>query len=601
MRATEIAALLAAQVDGVVRLLLPNGKREGQEWRVGSVDGEPGKSMGVHMTGPKSGVWLDGESGQAGDLIGLWMAVKGLSLRDACKEAMDYLGIREDRIDPPPRKVFQKPSREGVSRLSDEHRAWLVDTRKIAPETLTAYKLATKDGWLMFPYLRDGELVAAKYRKLPKQFRQDAECEPSLFGWQAYPQDARVALICEGELDALAWHTCGVTALSVPMGGGSGAKHGWIQSEFERLSLFDTIFLSMDADGPGQEAERDLVERLGRERCKVVRLPFKDANECLMQGVSKEDMLACLRDAKTCDPSELRDIGEFEDAIWQEYSRKDGGLSLPWKKTWETVKLRPGETSIWAGVNGHGKSTLVSFIVASLGTGGVKTCVASMEYRAELWMMRMNRQAAGVPLPTEQFSRAITRAMSQNVKAFAVSGAAKAARILEVFRYARRRYQIELFVIDNLTKCGFADDDYPGQKAFVEAISDFARDEQTHVAIVAHMRKGDSEMQPAGKAAIKGSGGITDMADTVFEVWRNKPKEKAYEQAEIKRESVPDKFLNEPDVLLQVLKQRYNGEEPGIGLWYDKATTQYLSAPEHYPRAMVQFRPRPVEQEGVAI
>src|SRR3546814_2199292 len=64
MRASELAQHLAANVDGVVRLLLPNGKRVGQEWRVGSVDGEPGKSMGVHMTGNKAGVWLDGEPGQ---------------------------------------------------------------------------------------------------------------------------------------------------------------------------------------------------------------------------------------------------------------------------------------------------------------------------------------------------------------------------------------------------------------------------------------------------------------------------------------------------------------------------------------------------------
>src|SRR3546814_5985333 len=90
------------------------------------------------------------------------------------------------------------------------------------------------------------------------------------------------------------------------MGGGSGAKHGWVESEFERLALLDTIFLSMDSDGPGQEAVRDLVERLGRERCRVVNLPLKDANDCLMQDVPRDDMLACLRDSKTCDPSELR-------------------------------------------------------------------------------------------------------------------------------------------------------------------------------------------------------------------------------------------------------------------------------------------------------
>src|SRR3546814_13299067 len=110
------------------------------------------------MTGNKAGVLRDGETGQSGDLIGLWMAVKGVILRDACTEAMEYLGIREDRLDPPPRKSYAKPTRSGVSKLSDEHRDWLVNVRKIAPETVTAYKLATRDGWSMFPYPREGEL-----------------------------------------------------------------------------------------------------------------------------------------------------------------------------------------------------------------------------------------------------------------------------------------------------------------------------------------------------------------------------------------------------------------------------------------------------------
>lgn len=400
--------------------------------------------------------------------------------------------------------------------------------------------------------------------------------------------DARVALICEGEMDALAWHTYGVNALSVPMGGGTGAKHAWVEAEFERLSLFDTIFLSFDSDGPGQDAVRDLVERLGRERCRVVSLPFKDANECLMQGVPRETIIACLRESRTCDPSELRDMGEFEDAIWHEYHRKDHGIRLPWEKTYDQVLLRPGETSIWAGVNGHGKSTLASFVVAVSAARQVRTCVASMEYRAPLWMMRMNRQAAGVGQPSEAFSRHVTRELSGYVKAFDVSGAAKADRILEVFRYARRRYQIELFLIDNLTKCGFADDDYPGQKKFIEAVSDFAREEQTHVAVVAHMRKGESENHPAGKWSIKGSGGISDMADTVFEVWRNKPKERAQIEADKINAPLPDKYADEGDVLLLCHKQRFNGKEPIIALWYDVETTQYLGSPKHRPRPLVK-------------
>jgi twinkle protein len=446
----------------------------------------------------------------------------------------------------------------------------------------------------MFPYLADGELLAAKYRKLPKLFRQDADCTPCLFGWQAIAPDARSVIVCEGELDAMAWHTYGFPALSVPMGGGGGAKQGWIATEFDRLALYDTIYLSLDSDGPGQQAEREIADRLGRERCRVARLPHKDANDCLMAGVDTAEMAACLRDARTLDPSELRSAADFEDAVWQEFIRKDDGLRLPWKKTHETLLLRPGETSIWAGVNGHGKSAVVSHIVADMATHGVRCCVASMEYRTPMWLMKMARQIAGNPNPSEQYIRQIIRDLKNWLWAFDVSGAAKAQRILEVFRYARRRYGMELFVIDNLTKCGFADDDYSGQKQYVEAITDFARTEETHVAIVAHMRKTDSEDQPSGKMGVKGSGGITDMADTVVEVWRNKPRERAVALAERDRVEVSDKYRDQSDTMLFVRKQRATGLEPAIGLWFDRGTTQFLSGPDHSPRPMLDVPTRAV-------
>lgn len=592
MRATELAQRLATQIDGVVRLLLPNGKKVGQEWRTGSADGEAGQSLGVHLTGDRAGVWADFSSGESGDLIGLWMATKHLSLRDACKEAMDYLGIQEDRLDPPVKR-YSRPTREGVKGIAPDHLAWLTGERKISEATARAYKLATRDGWLMFPYLVEGELLAAKYRKLPKQFRQDSDCVPCLFGWQAVAADARSALITEGELDALAWHTYGFPALSVPMGGGGGAKQGWIVTEFDRLALFDTIYLSLDSDAPGQQAMREIADRLGRERCKVVRLPHKDANDCLMAGVAVEDMAAALRDARTLDPSELRDVADFEDAVIMEMHRIDEGLRLPWKKTHDLLKLRSGETSIWAGVNGHGKSAVVSHIVADMATHDVRCCIASMEFRTPVWLMRMARLIAGNPNPTDAYLREIMRSLKGWLWAFDVAGAAKSKRIIEVFKYARKRYGIELFVIDNLTKCGFDDDDYTGQKRFIEDLSDFARIEETHVAVVAHMRKGDNEDQPAGKMAVKGSGGITDMADTVVEVWRNKPRERALLALAEYGTPIPEK-IGKADTYIKVLKQRATGLEPSIALWFDRDTTQFLSGPNFTPRPLLEIPTRAV-------
>jgi twinkle protein len=587
MRASELAQRLGMQVEPVARMLLPDGKRVGGEWRVGGVSGEPGKSMGVHLGADKPGVWMDGATGESGDLIGLWMAVRKLSLRDACREAMEYLGIADDRPAHPSR-MYRKPDKDGVHRLTFEHAAWLRDERKLPDETVAAYRLASRGERLMFPYLRGDELVFAKYRKLPKQFSAEGDCEPILFGWQAIKPDARAVILAEGELDAMAWHAYGYPALSVPTGANG---HKWIEGEFAALEPFDTIYLSFDMDEAGQRSIGELVERLGRERCRVVALPHKDANECLMRNVPREAMTRALREARTQDPSELRNIGEFEDAIVAEMSHVDEGMVLPWKKTHQAVKLRPGELSVWAGINGHGKSQIVSNVVAYEAVNGVRCCVASMEWRTPAWGLRMVRQVAALAETTESYARTVVQALSSTLWTFHVSGSAKADRILDVFKYARRRYRIELFVIDNLTKCGFADDDYAGQKKFVEALADFARDNDCHVLLVAHMRKGESEDHASGKFGVKGSGGITDMAATVVEVWRNKGRERALIDAEQSRESLPEKYQAEGprgmDTMLYVHKQNATGIEPAIALWFSKDCGQFLARANHRARCML--------------
>jgi twinkle protein len=608
MRASDISRLLGAQAESVVRELLPQGKRAGHEWKVGSLSGEPGDSLAVHLTGDKAGVWSDFSTGDKGDFIGLWMAVRNCTLQQACSDALALLGISEERPVRRETRAYSKPTREGVSPLSPAHASWLRDVRKLPDESVAAYKLASRGNRVMFPYLLGGELVAAKYRKDPQctpkeqQFSADSDCEQILFGWQAITPRMRAVCITEGELDAIAMHAYGFPSLSVPTG---ASAHGWLEREYDRLERFDTIYLAMDDDAVGRKAIPELVERLGRERCKLVKLPRKDANACLMDGVPRDDVIEAMRGARTQDPDELRNVGDFEDEVMSEYERVDEGLLLPWAKTHADIRLRPGETSVWAGYSGHGKSALLSFIFGFLAVQGVKCCVASMEFRTSLWLMRMNRQIAGVAKPTNSFGRAINRKLAASMFAFNVAGRAKAQRILEVFRYARRRYQVELFMIDNLTKCGFADDDFSGQKAFVEEISDWCRETGAHVAILAHMKKGqsqrgeDPEDRPGGKFGVKGSGGIVDMCDTQAEVWRNKPLErakKALADTNAKRAqsgeeplALDEKYAMQSDTLVLIRKQRATGLEPVVHLWYDPTTTQFLSGPSSRPQSLMPF------------
>jgi hypothetical protein len=65
---------LAERTEDLVALLLPNGVVEGRYYRVGSVAGEPGRSLVINLAGPRRGRWRDfatGDRGDGGDPIDL--------------------------------------------------------------------------------------------------------------------------------------------------------------------------------------------------------------------------------------------------------------------------------------------------------------------------------------------------------------------------------------------------------------------------------------------------------------------------------------------------------------------------------------------------
>ena len=91
MTPRELAQRMSEEPERIARYFFPNGKREGQEWRVGSLEGEVGKSLGICLSGNKSGVWSDFATGESGDLLDLWMRIQSCSLSHAMKEAKDFM------------------------------------------------------------------------------------------------------------------------------------------------------------------------------------------------------------------------------------------------------------------------------------------------------------------------------------------------------------------------------------------------------------------------------------------------------------------------------------------------------------------------------
>lgn len=581
MNAKELSAALADRAADIAAYLLPHGKKAGPEWKAGSADGEAGKSLSVRISGAKRGVWKDFATDEGGDLLDLWAATRRCSIADAMRDAKRYLGVRDDmpRMEAAP-KLYRRPTRPSSAKAPVHAvRDWL-HGRGLTDETIAAFKVAAEGSdTLVLPYLRDGELVNIKRRSIVEKGRmwQEKDAEPCLFGWHLIDQKCRRVAITEGEIDAMTLHQVGIPALSINQGAGN---HQWIEADWDRLERFSEILLCYDADDAGRKGVREVANRLGLDRCRIVTFPgVKDANELLMAGGNAELFRAACEDGQSMDPDELVGVGGYVDDVIAEFYPVENGYQSPALRIGmdhEWFRFRPGEVSVWTGHNGHGKSLLLGLAQLGLMDQGEKFVVFSGEMPARKLLHRMVRQATGMPDPSIDYIKATTKWLSQSMWLFNVVGAANSVRMLEVFGYAAKRYGVTHAVVDSLMMLEDVPEDGKGsleaQRQFMVRLVAFAKRYGVHVHLVAHPRKADDEKRAPGKQDVAGSGKITNLADNHFSVWARHRDE---------NDPPDDDF----DAKLELNKQR-NGESQHrtLYLWFDHKSMQHCTNCKRRPR-----------------
>lgn len=258
---------------------------------------------------------------------------------------------------------------------------------------------------------------------------------------------------------------------------------------------------------------------------------------------------------------------------------------LPWTKAQDSFDFRPGEVTLWAGQNGHGKSLVTSQVALSLMGQGERVVLASFEMKPAMTLQRMARMYCGTnPFSYEYHGDSGIKAIEGLYDEFMEwtdgrlwlydqNGTTASEKVIGMARYCAKELGIKHIFIDNLAKCVTAEDDYNGQKAFVGEMCAIALDYGCHVHVVHHLKKPSKETDLPDKHDIKGSGAIADQVDNIFNVWRNKGKEDA-------RKANSGKKEDEPDTMLMCRKQRNyegNGEgEPSIALWFHKDAGQFV-------------------------
>lgn len=229
---------------------------------------------------------------------------------------------------------------------------------------------------MFFPYTKAGEVVKYKCRLLQEKrmWSLGFENDVDLFGWEeAKASGAKRLIITEGEFDAIALHRIlelytksewkgNMPAVCSLPNGAAAASKDMARLLPEIRKHFKDISLAFDQDDAGKLAV-DEVCKLCPE-AKVIDLPGKDANDCLVKGLGKAAHKSVTFHSEKPKNTRLvwgRDIHD------QAKEAAEWGLTWPWKgMTDKTRGIRFGETIYIAAGEKMGKSEVVNALAKHL-------------------------------------------------------------------------------------------------------------------------------------------------------------------------------------------------------------------------------------------
>ncbi len=409
-------------------------------------------------------------------------------------------------------KNYNKVDVNKIKPLTVKHAQWL-QSRGISEATIRKVQdhLGSSGDNICFVYKKNNEIVSVKYRNVKdKKFYREKNTRYTLYLLDIIPNEVEDLVIVEGEIDELSAIEYGIHAVSVP----NGADNlNWIQEEFEALKRFKRIILMLDTDEAGQKHVEEIRRRLGRYRVVNVQLPRKDLNECLMDGVTLEEIAKCVINSSQGD-SYIKSIIEYADML-NEHKEQHRTMI----KELGTIigGWRMGEVTVWTGTNGSGKTNYLLQEMKSIAEQNIPVLIGSFEMKPTT-ILRWYINMLGV---SESEAKKELQKYADCLYMIDKTGSIKAEELYEIIQYGAKVYGIKHVVIDSLMRVLFrGSDKYAEEKNFVVRLSTIAKEENLHIHLVAHPRKAESDTDEPEKVDVAGSSDITNNADNVIVMYR---------------------------------------------------------------------------------
>lgn len=394
--------------------------------------------------------------------------------------------------------------------------------RGISPETAAKAKLFASRRYfnrigmeadcIAFPYYKDGKLSACKYRALEsKDFTQDNGGAHTFF--MIDDLDAtNPAVIVEGEMDALALLEIGVpNALSVPSGapmkvvdGKLSAKEdkrfSFVWDAHEVLERVPYIVIATDNDPAGHALAEEIARRVGKDRCRLAKLPAKDANDTLTQH-GADVLREAIRTAEPYPVHGINSANDFADRLNDLYHKGNGkGASTGYSNVDDLYTVVDGQMTVVTGYPSMGKSNFVDQIMVNLAKSqDWKFAICSFENSPEVHISRLieiysNKRffAGDNRISEEEFKDAYQWVNDHFV--FLTNESSEPATIDSIIERARAsvtRMGVRGLLIDpyNYIQLERGDSETAAISNMLTRVQQFAKSSGVHVWFIAHPAK----------------------------------------------------------------------------------------------------------------
>ena len=426
------------------------------------------------------------------------------------------------------KKKFIIPEKINLN-ITDRIRKWF-KKRAISESTISHYKIGesfeyipqvqAKRKCINFNYYRDEDIINIKFRDSQKNFKLVSGAELIFYGLNNIKNIDRCYIV-EGEIDCMSLHEIGLSNVcSVPNGASKGNQRlEYLDNCWEYFKNKKQIILCTDNDDAGMQLRNELARRFGNYKCKYVDFgEFKDANEVLVSK-GKDYLKELVQNGKHFPLEGVINI----DNIWQnvlnfnEKGIKNYDIGLPGSSDY--FKLSMGEWSVVSGIPNSGKSDILDQVLCNLSmTYGFRCAMFSPEsFPYEGHIKRIANKLKQKNCDNDDLNdvKDFIEEHFYWIKIDLENLTLKS--ILQAFRELVFQKGINVCVIDPYNMLDHsAQRDFTYVGKLLSQITQFCQQTKTHLFLVAHPRKIESEGGQYKKPTLYDISGSADFFNKAY-------------------------------------------------------------------------------------